>query len=378
MPPRSVVARGSSLSHTSGVAKTKRKTSKPVVKLVLVDDHPMWRDTLRNILTHAKVGKVVGEASDGSEAVDVARKTKADVVVMDVNLPTIDGIAATRRLLAEGSAAKVLVLASSDDRGQVADAVRAGACGYMLKTAAPDEVVDAVRRVAAGELVFPPSIATAVLDELREPEDRIRVVVGDGTIIGREGLSRVLSECGFDVRGTASEADELLRLLDAEHADIAVVDASFVATLSEIRERVPGKGLLVIANDPRPGDVGRLLSADVRGVGYVLRERIADLGELTDAVQRVAQGGSVVDPEIVGSLVGQPTRGILDDLTPREIEVLSLMAEGHSNQAIVERLVLGPKTVEGHVRSIFTKLGLEPASDVHRRVRAVITYLRSR
>jgi DNA-binding NarL/FixJ family response regulator len=128
------------VSHTGTV--TRRKPAPTTISLMLVDDHPMWRDTLRSILTHAKVGEVVGEASDGAEALRVARDTQPDVVVMDVNLPEMDGIESTRRLLAERPDVRVLVLASSDERTQVIEAVRAGASGYVLKTAAPDEVVE--------------------------------------------------------------------------------------------------------------------------------------------------------------------------------------------------------------------------------------------
>lgn len=340
-----------------------RKAAGPT--LLLVDDHPLWRVTLRNILTHAKAGKVVGEAGDGREAVELARKLRPDVVVMDVNLPEMDGIEATRRL----AGTKVLVLASSDERGQVADAVRAGACGYVLKTAAPDEVVDAVRRVARGELVFPASVAGAVLDELRGPAT-LRVVVADEAVLPREGLVRVLRGIGFDVVAAVGSDDGLAAAVAAQAPDVAVVDAGIACT-----NEVP---VLVLATKVAASQVEQLLGGAAGGVGYLLKERIANLDELEDAVRRVARGESVVDPEVVSSLVSRPEqRRALDELTQREREVLALMAEGYSNQAIVGKLFLGAKTVEAHVRSIFSKLGLQQDSDVSRRVLAVIAYLRS-
>ncbi len=346
------------------------------VALLLVDDHPMWRDTLRNILTHAKVGKVVGEASDGAEAVALAGKLRPDVIVMDVNLPEMDGIEATRRLIAQASGAKVLVLASSDERTQVIEAVRAGASGYVLKTAAPDEVVEAVRRVSKGELVFPPSVADAVLGELREEvTPGLRVVVGDEELIAREGLTRVLDEAGFDVVRATGDVDDLIEAIGSDPPDVAIIDGAMAAAISQ---KAPQIAVLVLASELEAGEAEELLESAARGIGYMLKERIANVDDLSDAVRRVARGESVVDPQVVSRLVRRPKKArALDKLTSREREVLALMAEGHSNQAIVDRLFLGPKTVEAHVRSIFSKLGLDLSSDVHRRVLAVITYLRS-
>jgi DNA-binding NarL/FixJ family response regulator len=340
-------------------------TARKTPRLLLVDDHPMWRVTLRNILMHAKAGNVVGEASDGDEAVALARELKPDVVVMDVNLPEIDGIEATRRL----DGIKVLVLASSDERSQVADAIRAGARGYLLKTAAPDEVVDAVRRIARGELVFPASIAGVVLDELRGP-GTLRVVVADEAVLAREGLVRVLREIGFDVRASVGDAAGLEAAIEEHGPDVVVVDAGMPASARSVP-------MLVLATEAVVSEVSDLLGAGAGGIGYLLKKRIANLDEFEQAVRRVARGEAVVDPQVVSALVSRPKQQhALNHLTAREREVLALMAEGHSNRAIVEKLFLGPKTIEAHVRSIFSKLGLEQDSDVHRRVAAVIAYLR--
>jgi DNA-binding NarL/FixJ family response regulator len=359
------------------------------IDFMLVDDHPMWRDTLRILLLHSKVGTVVAEAGDGEAALTAAAAASPDLVIMDINLPTIDGIETTRRLLASHSDMKVLVLSSSDDRAQVVEAVRAGASGYLLKTAAPTELVDAVRRIHRGEMVFPPSLATIVLDELRRAQEpkghSLRVLIADEEVLPREGLTRLLNEAGLDVVARTGDARKVLGLLRDERPDVAILDARLAigghpepSLAQEIRLELPGVALLVLAADPAAAQAVALLSHGEGGTGYLLKRRISDIGEVTDAIRRVADGESVIDPQVVSGLVDQPAKSAaLDALTHREQEVLALMAEGYSNHAIAAKLFLGTKTVETHVSRIFMKLGLEPATEIQRRVLAVLAHLRA-
>ena len=215
----------------------------------------------------------------------------------------------------------------------------------------------------------------------------MRVVIADDSVLLREGVSRLLAEAGFDVVGQAGDVDELLREVGEKEPDVAIVDIRMPPTHTdeglraarELRRRHPLLGVLVLSQYVRPSYAFELLADDARGVGYLLKDRVSDLRELSDAVRRVGEGGSVLDPSVVSQLVGRRRQGHdpIDDLTERERQVLALMAEGRSNRAIAERLVITERTVEKHVRSILGKLHIAGSPDDHRRVLAVLAYLGS-
>jgi DNA-binding NarL/FixJ family response regulator len=215
----------------------------------------------------------------------------------------------------------------------------------------------------------------------------MRVVVADDSVLLREGLVRLLTESGFEVAGQAGDAEELLALVDRERPDVAIVDIRMPPTHTdeglraarELRLRYPTMGVLVLSQYVRPSYALELLQDGAERVGYLLKDRLSDVGHLTDSLRRVAEGGSVLDPSVVAQLVGRPRSGTnpLEDLTEREREVLGLMAEGRSNKAIGERLFITEHTVEKHVQNIFSKLEIPATTDDHRRVLAVLTLLNS-
>ena len=215
----------------------------------------------------------------------------------------------------------------------------------------------------------------------------MRVALADDAVILREGLSRLLEEAGFDIVGLAADGEELLELVERTLPDVAIVDIRMPPTHTDeglraakvIRERWPTVGLLVLSQHVNARYALELLSSGTDGVGYLLKERVSDLDELSSSVNRVGQGGSVLDPAVVGELVGRRRQADnpLEHLTERELEVLALMAEGRSNHAIAERLFVTDHTVEKHVKNIFGTLCLPVSADDHRRVLAVVTYLNS-
>ncbi len=212
-----------------------------------------------------------------------------------------------------------------------------------------------------------------------------RVVLADDSVLFREGVARVLSDHGFEVAGQAGDAEELLALVDATEPEVVVTDIRMppshsnegLVAAQRIRAEHPDVGVLVLSQYVETTHAIRLLQDSPERVGYLLKDRVSDIADFVDAVRRIARGGSAIDPEVVAQLLGRGSeREALANLTDREREILELMAEGRSNQAIGERLFLSPKTVETHVGSIFSKLGLHQTPDDHRRVRAVVMYLR--
>src|SRR3954471_15262088 len=213
----------------------------------------------------------------------------------------------------------------------------------------------------------------------------LRVVIADDSVLLREGLSRLLEESGFEVAGQAGDAEDLLRKVGAHRPDVAVIDMRMPPTHTDeglraahrIRADHPDTAVLVLSQYVEEAYALDLLSESTESTGYLLKDRIADVASFTDTVQRVAGGGSALDPEVVGLLLGRRGRqDPLEVLTPREREVLALMAEGRSNAAMAEAMVVSDRAVEKHVTAIFSKLDLPHAWEDHRRVLAVLRFLR--
>jgi DNA-binding NarL/FixJ family response regulator len=215
----------------------------------------------------------------------------------------------------------------------------------------------------------------------------MRVVLADDSLLLREGLARLLDEAGFEVVGQAANGEELLEQVEATKPNVAIVDIRMppthtdegVRAAHQIRAGHPGVAVLVLSQFIRPSYALELLSEGTEGLGYLLKDRVSDLEQLASSVRRVAAGESVLDPLVVEQLVARPRSGPdpLDDLTEREREVLELMAQGRTNQAIGQQLYITEHTVEKHVKNILGKLRIPTSADDHRRVLAVLTYLNS-
>jgi DNA-binding NarL/FixJ family response regulator len=214
----------------------------------------------------------------------------------------------------------------------------------------------------------------------------MRVVIGEDDVLLREGVARLLADAGCEVVARAGDADDFLRKTLAHRPDVAVVDVQMPPRHEDdglraamiLREKLPDTGVLVLSQFYEESYALDLIGDRAQGVGYLLKERVADVSVFVDAVERVAAGGSALDPEIVGRMLGRRrSQGPLEDLTPREREVLAAMAEGKSNRGIAEAFVITETAVEKHVTRIFSKLGLTQSTTDHRRVLAVLTYLRS-
>jgi DNA-binding NarL/FixJ family response regulator len=217
-------------------------------------------------------------------------------------------------------------------------------------------------------------------------ERPVRAVIADDSVLLREGIARILEEAGFEVVGQCSTADDLLLKVRSYNPDVAIVDIRMPPTHTDeglraaqtIREKHRDVGVLVLSQYVEPAYAMELIADDAQGVGYLLKDRVSEVGEFVNAARRVADGGSALDPAIVTRLLGR-RRGDdpIDSLTPREREVLELMAEGRTNQAIAQRLVVTERAVEKHVTNIFGKLQLPATAEDHRRVLAVLVFLGS-
>jgi DNA-binding NarL/FixJ family response regulator len=212
----------------------------------------------------------------------------------------------------------------------------------------------------------------------------VRVVVADDSTLLREGIVRLLEESGIEVVGQAGDAEDLMRKVRAHKPDVAIVDVRMPPTHTdeglraarEIRAELPEVSVLVLSQYVEVAYARELLAESAEGLGYLLKDRVADVAALTDAVRRVGAGGSALDPEVVSQMLGRRRRDDpLEELTPREREVLGLMAEGRTNAAIADELVVSERAVEKHVTGIFAKLELPASGDGHRRVLAVLRFL---
>jgi DNA-binding NarL/FixJ family response regulator len=213
----------------------------------------------------------------------------------------------------------------------------------------------------------------------------MRVVIADDAVLLRQGAARLLEDAGYEVVAQAGDAEDLLRKVRAHKPDVAIVDVRMppenvddgLRAALTIRQELPDVGILLLSQYVEDRYLGELLAGGAEGVGYLLKDRLSDVERLTEAVQRVAAGGSVLDPEVVAQMLGRArAEGPLDSLTEREREVLGRMAEGRTNRAIAEELFVSERAVERHVTSIFTKLNLPAGAQDHRRVLAVLAYLR--
>jgi DNA-binding NarL/FixJ family response regulator len=214
----------------------------------------------------------------------------------------------------------------------------------------------------------------------------VRVVIADDSVLLRAGVARLLEDADMEVVAQAGDGEDLLRKVNAHKPDVAIVDIRMPPThtdeglraAAEIRERFPGVGVLVLSQYVEEAYALELFENGAEGLGYLLKDRVADLDRFVDAVRRVGEGGSALDPEVVGRLLGRRRReDPLEALTAREREVLGLMAEGRSNSAIAQELIVTERAVEKHVTSIFAKLRLQTGAETHRRVLAVLAYLRA-
>ena len=215
----------------------------------------------------------------------------------------------------------------------------------------------------------------------------MRVVIADDNLLIRDGLASLLRDAGVDVVAQTGSADDLLPMIADQNPDVAIIDIRMPPThtdeglraAEEIRSRYPGMGILILSQHVEVGIATRLLAESPAGVGYLLKDRVTDLENFTAALQRVAEGGSALDPSVVSQLLRHRRQADdpINSLTPREREVMELVAEGRSNKGIGERLVITERAVQKHVSSIFTKLDLPQSDDDHRRILAVLAYVRS-
>jgi len=342
------------------------------VRVLVVDDHATFRARARRVL-EAAGHAVVGEASTATEALDEAQRLAPDVVLLDVQLGERSGLSIVDELAGGERPPRVVLISSREAQDYGSRLAGAPAAGFIHK---PDLSAATFARALGGD-------GARVEDAAQRP---LAVVVADDSILVREGIGKALSARGIAVSAYAADGDELVRKVAAHAPDAVVCDIRMPPTGTDegiraaavLADRAPSVGVLILSDHLEPAYATRLLEQGTPGRGYLLKETISDLDAFADAVRRVAAGESVVDPAIVRHVVGVlRAADPLAALSRREREILHLMAEGRSNQAIAAELVISLRTVESHVSSLFGKLQLPDRPDDHRRVLAVLAYLRA-
>ena len=347
--------------------------------VLVVDDDEQFRNLAVRIL-QSWGHTVVGEAATVVEANLTAARLAPDFVLADIGLPDGDGFALTRELCALPVPPEVVLISSDADVGNHSAAERVGASGFVPK----DEVAGARMRVL---LAGTRSAATArPASEPSAVEQPIRVVLGEDDVLLRSGIAKLIGEAGIDVVAQAGDAEDLMRKALAHKPDVAIIDVQMpprreddglVAAL-ELRRQLPEMAVLILSNHSEPALAEELIRDRAEGVGYLLKERVGEVSSFVEAIRRVARGGSALDPAVVNRILNRRSADDpLDALTRRECSVLELMAEGKSNGGIADTLFISGAAVEKHITSIFRKLGIPPASSEHRRVHAVLTFIRN-
>jgi len=359
------------------------------VTVLIVDDHPSFRRFARLLLEQAGFS-VVGEADDCASGLAAAERLRPQVILLDVMLPDGSGIEIAAALADRCLDGTRVVLTSSRSAADLGVTLEeAPVRGFIAKDAFTGEAFAELVEAASvnGTGVVPGRLSTAAgAIATGSGPTALRVVIADDAALLRQGIARLLTDAGMDVCGQAEDASGLMRLVEAERPDIAIVDIRMPPTHTDeglvaarlIGDRYPGTGVLVLSQYVEAAYVLRLVEGNEGGMGYLLKDRVLDARELVSALERIHAGETVVDRELVDALLARRREtSPLEELTEREGEVLALMAEGLTDRGIAERLWVTPATVETHIRHILRKLHLPAGAAHNRRVHAVLTYLRT-
>ena len=336
--------------------------------VLVIDDDAEFRKLAREILEALGLS-VVGEAETIAAAAAIANEVRPQAALVDVGLPDGSGVDLAAQLV--GLPWRPRVVLTSTDPGAVTESMArsAGAAAFIAKSKLPGD------------------LGSLLTDERNEADVTapIRVVIGEDDVLLREGIAQILERAGFEVAAQSGNADDFLRRAQGHRPEVAVVDIQMppgnaddgLRAALELRAQRPDTGVVVLSQFFEESYAIDLIGDRPEGVGYLLKERVGDVSVFIDAVRRVAAGGTALDPEIVARMMGRRRLpGPFDELSPRDRDVLREMAEGKSNSAIAETLFISEAAVEKHVTAIFRKLGLESTGGEHRRVLAVVRYLR--